>query len=55
MTDGLILLGVIAFLIAIVTARVRKRLGMSVNGRFYAVTITGVAIAVLILWATTGR
>ena len=55
MTDGLILLGVIAFLIAIVAARVRKRLGMGVNGRFYAVTVAGVAIAVLILWATTGR
>jgi hypothetical protein len=54
-TNGLILLGFIAFGIALVIARVRRRMGMAVNGRYYAVTIAGVAIAVLILWATTGR
>ncbi|HEX9034834.1 MAG TPA: hypothetical protein VF834_23560 [Streptosporangiaceae bacterium] len=55
MTNGLILLGVIAFLIALVIARVRRRMGMAVNGRYYAVTMAGIAIVVLILWATRGR
>jgi len=55
MTNGLILLGFIALLLALVAMRARRRLGMAVNGRVLALTISGFAIAVLILWATTTR
>jgi hypothetical protein len=54
-TNGLILLGVIATGIALVVARVRRRLGMAVNGRYYAGAIAAIAIAILILWVTTRR
>jgi hypothetical protein len=36
-------------------AKVRRRLGLAVGARFLAMTISGFAIVVLILWATTGR
>ena len=55
MPNGLILLGFIAICFAVVLARVRRRLGMAVNVRFLAMTISGFAIVVLILWSTTGR
>lgn len=55
MTDGLILLGFIAIVIALVVARIRRRMGFGVNGRVLAMTISGVIITVLILWATTRR
>ncbi len=55
MTNGLILLGIIALGITLVLARFRRRLGMGATSRFYAVTITFVVIAVLILWATSRR
>jgi hypothetical protein len=54
-TNGLILLGFIGVIFAIVIARVRRQLGMSVTGRFLAITVSGFAIAVLVLWATTTR
>jgi hypothetical protein len=49
-TDGLILLGVLAVLFAIFVARGRKRLGMGFTGRSFAMAICGFAIVVLILW-----
>ena len=55
MTNGLILLGFIAVCFAVVVVRSRRRLGMAVTGRIVAMTISGFAIVVLILWATTGR
>ena len=51
MTDGLILLAFIAIVIAVVTARVRRRLGFPVQRGFYAAAIATTAIAVLVLWA----
>jgi hypothetical protein len=54
-TNGLILLGFIGLLFAIVIARVRRRLGMAVSGRFLAMTISVFAIAVLVLWTATSR
>jgi hypothetical protein len=54
-TDGLILLGFLALLFAILVARGRRRLGMGVSGRTFAVAACGFAIAVLILWATQRR
>ncbi len=55
MADGLILLGFIAVVIAIVTARVRRRVGFPVRSGFYTAAIAIVAIAVLLLWATQNR
>jgi len=52
MTNGLILLGFLAVTFAILVAKGRRRLGMGVSGRIFALTICGFAIAVLILWAT---
>jgi hypothetical protein len=51
--NGLILLGFIALIIAVIMARTGRRMGVAVTGRALAMTISGVAIAVLILWATT--
>jgi hypothetical protein len=53
MTDGLILLGFLAALAAVVVARTRRRLGFSVTSRVIALTIIAFVIAVLVLWATS--
>ena len=55
MTNGLILLGFIAVVFALVMARFRRRLGMGVTGRIRATTVAGFAIVVLVLWATTRK
>ena len=55
MVDGLILLGFIAVVLAVVTARIRRRIGFPVQPGFYAVAVAGIAIVVLILWATQKR
>ena len=55
MTDGLILLGFLAVIFAILVVKGRRRLGMGVSARIFAVTVCGFAIAVLILWATQHR
>ena len=52
MTDGLILLGFLAVIFAIGVTMGRRRLGMAVTGRIFALAVCGFAIAVLILWAT---
>jgi hypothetical protein len=52
MADGLILLAFIAIVIAVVTARVRRRLGFPVRRGFYAIAVATIAIAVLIVWVT---
>jgi len=51
-TDGLILLGFLAILFAILVVRGRRRLGVGATGKTFAAAIAGFAIAVLILWAT---
>ena len=55
MADGFILLGFIAVAIAIVTARVSRRMGFPVRQGFYASAIAITAIAVLLLWVTQNR
>ena len=55
MTDGLILLGFLAVIFAIAVTRGRRRLGMGVSARIFAVAVCGFAIAVLILWAVQKR
>ena len=52
MADGLILLGFIAIVIAAVTIRVRKRIGLPALSGFLASAVAVIAIAVLLLWAT---
>ena len=48
-TNGLILLGVLAVIFAVIVARVRRRLGMTV--RFFFAAAAVFAIVVLILFA----
>ena len=55
MTNGLILLGFIAIVIAVVTARVRRRVGFPVRPGFYAAAVAVIAIAILLLWITQDR
>ncbi len=52
MTDGLILLGFLAVIFAIVVLRLRRRLGMGGTSKAFATAVAGFAIVVLILWAT---
>jgi hypothetical protein len=54
MGEGLILLGFIAIVIAVVTARVRRRLGFPVRSGFYGTAIVGVIIVVLVYWVASG-
>jgi hypothetical protein len=51
-TDGLILLGLLAALFAIGVAMGRRRLGMRFSGRGFAIAASGFAIAVLVLWVS---
>jgi hypothetical protein len=51
-TDGLILLGFLAIIFAVAVTRGRRRIGMGVSGRVFAIAACGFAIAILILWAT---
>jgi hypothetical protein len=55
MADGLVLLGFIAIVIAVLTARVRRRAGSPVRPGFYATAVAVIAIAVLLLWVTQNR
>ena len=55
MTEGLILLGFLAVIFAIGVTKGRRRLGMGISGRIFAVAACGFAIAVLILWAAQHR
>jgi len=50
-TNGLILLGLLAVIFAVIVARVRRRLGMRVPARFFFAAAAVFAIVVLILWA----
>jgi hypothetical protein len=55
MADGLILLGFIAIVIAVVMARIRGRIGMPVRSGFYATAVVTIAIVVLVLWIASGK
>ena len=52
MTDGVILLGFIAVIFAVVVVRMRRRLGLASNGKAFLTAVCGFAIVVLLLWAT---
>jgi len=51
MSQGLILLVVIALIIAYVVARTRRRMGLLVTGRTWLMVMLGVIIVALTLWA----
>jgi hypothetical protein len=55
MTTGLILLAFLAVLAAFFLTRMRRRLGLGVTGRTWAVIIAVFAIVVLGLWASSQR
>jgi hypothetical protein len=55
MGQGIILLLVLAGIVAYVVARTRRRMGMVVTSRTWLVVMMAIAIAVLVLWATTTR
>jgi hypothetical protein len=50
-TNGLILLGVLAVIFAVLVTRGRRRLGMMATARFFFAAIAVFAIVVLIFWA----
>ena len=55
MTDGLILLGFLALLVALFTVRMRGRLGIASTARTWLMVITGCVIVGLALWASSHR
>ncbi len=52
MSQGFILLVVIALIIAYVVARTRRRMGLLVTGKTWLVVMLGVVIVALALWAS---
>jgi hypothetical protein len=52
MTQGFILLVVIALIIAYVVMRTRRRMGLLVTGKTWLVVMLGVIIVALALWAS---
>jgi hypothetical protein len=50
-TNGLILLGVLAVIFAVLVTRGRRRLGLRGTTRFFFAAIAAFAIVVLIFWA----
>jgi hypothetical protein len=52
MSQGFILLIVIALIVAYVAARTRRRMGLLVTGKTWLVVMAVVIIGLLALWAT---
>ncbi len=52
MSQGFILLVVIALIIAYAVARTRRRMGLLVTGKTWLVVMLGVVIVALALWAS---
>ncbi len=52
MSQGVILLVVIALIIAYVVARTRRRMGLLVTGKTWLAVMLGVIIVALALWAS---
>jgi hypothetical protein len=53
MSQGIILLLVLAAIVAYVVTRTRRRMGMLVTGKTWIVTMTGFVVVVLALWAAS--
>jgi len=52
MSQGFILLVVIALILAYAVARTRRRMGLLVTGKTWLVVMLGVVIVALALWAS---
>jgi len=52
MSQGIILLVLIALIIAYVVARTRRRMGLLVTGKTWLTVVTAVVIGALALWAS---
>jgi hypothetical protein len=52
MSQGIILLVMIALIITYVVARTRRRMGLLVTGKTWLVVMIGVVVGVLALWAS---
>jgi hypothetical protein len=52
MSQGVILLIVIALIVAYVVARTRRRMGLLVTGKTWLVVMVAVIIGLLALWAS---
>ena len=55
MTDGLILLGFLAVLVAVFVVRTRRRMGIASTARTWSTVITGCVLIGLTLWAASQR
>ncbi len=53
MSDGIVLLLVLAVIVAYTVARTRRRMGLVVTGKTWAVVMACFVIGVLILWVAT--
>jgi hypothetical protein len=55
MSQGIILLVVLAAIVAYVVVRTRRRLGLLVNGKTWVTVMVGFIIVVLAMWAASTR
>ena len=55
MSKGIILLLVLAFIVAYVVARTRRRMGLLVTGKTWLTVMAGFVVVVLTMWAATTR
>ncbi|MDA8320694.1 MAG: hypothetical protein M0030_12930 [Actinomycetota bacterium] len=55
MTNGLILLFALAVLFAVGVGKIRRRTGRGMTARVFAMSVSGFAIVVLILWVSQRR
>jgi len=55
MSQGIILLLVLAAIVAYVITRTRRRMGLLVTGKTWMAIMAGFVIIVLAMWATTTR
>lgn len=53
MSQGIVLLLVLAAIVGYVVARTRRRMGLLVTGKTWLVVMAGVVIVVLALWAAS--
>jgi len=55
MSQGIILLVVLAAIVAYVVARTRRRMGLLVTGKTWVTVMVGFVIVVLAMWAAATR
>jgi hypothetical protein len=55
MSQGIVLLLIIAVIVAYAVTRARRRMGLHVTGKTWATIIAGFAILVLSMWAAASR